>query len=123
MPTATPTSPETSTVNVRWFSELGLTDLEQVGGKNSSLGEMVANLSAAGVRVPDGFATTADAFRRFVAQTGLGEVINARLKGLDTEDVEELARVGAEIRRTVIEQPFPADLEADIRSAYATLAG
>ena len=57
--------------NVRWFAELGLADLEQVGGKNSSLGEMVANLSSAGVRVPDGFATTADAYRRFIGETGL----------------------------------------------------
>ena len=122
MTTATPDA-ATNTTNVRWFSELGLADLEQVGGKNSSLGEMVANLSAAGVKVPDGFATTADAFRRFISQTGLGDLINARLKGLDTDDVDELARVGKEIRTAVIEQPFPADLEADIRSAYEKLAG
>ena len=122
-PTDAPASNENGNDNVRWFSELGLADLDQVGGKNSSLGEMVANLSAAGVRVPDGFATTADAFRRFIAQTGLGALINERLKGLDTDDVDELARVGAEIRAAVVAQEFPADLEADIRAAYAQLAG
>ncbi len=109
--------------NVLWFSEIGLVDLESVGGKNSSLGEMVSNLSDAGVRVPDGFATTADAYRRFIGTTGLAETITARLAGLDTDDVRELARVGALIRTTVVEQPFPADLEADIRAAYDRLAG
>ncbi|MDN5763205.1 MAG: phosphoenolpyruvate synthase [Microlunatus sp.] len=122
MTTATATA-DPSTANIRWFSELGLADLEQVGGKNSSLGEMVANLTSAGVRVPNGFATTAEAFRRFISQTGLGNLINSQLVDLDTDDVDELARVGAEIRRTVIEQPFPADLEADIRTAYERLAG
>ena len=109
--------------NVRWFAELGLADLEEVGGKNASLGEMIANLSSAGVRVPDGFATTADAYRRFLGGTGLGMRINAELDGLDTDDVRRLAEVGQHIRATVLEQPFPADLEADIRAAYATLAG
>src|SRR6476661_1072480 len=123
MTTATPTTAGPATDNVRWFSQLGLADLEQVGGKNSSLGEMVANLTSAGVRVPDGFATTADAFRRFISQTGLGDLINAKLADLDTDDVDELARVGKSIRTAVIEQPFPADLEADIRAAYEQLAG
>ena len=77
MTTATPTTAGPATDNVRWFSQLGLADLEQVGGKNSSLGEMVANLTSAGVKVPDGFATTADAFRRFISQTGLGDLMNA----------------------------------------------
>jgi pyruvate, water dikinase len=109
--------------NVLWFSELGLADLESVGGKNSSLGEMVSNLADAGVRVPDGFATTADAYRRFIGTTGLAEKINSMLTGLDTDDVRELARVGALIRTAVVEQPFPTDLEADIRAAYGRLAG
>jgi pyruvate, water dikinase len=109
--------------NVLWFSDLGLADLEQVGGKNSSLGEMVSNLANLGVRVPDGFATTAEAYRRFLGDTGLAEQINARLARLDTDDVQELARAGQEIRAAVAAQPFPADLEADIRSAYAKLAG
>jgi pyruvate,water dikinase len=120
------TAVDPSTVNDRnvlWFSELGLADLESVGGKNSSLGEMVSNLADAGVRVPDGFATTAEAYRRFIGTTGLAEKINSMLTGLDTDDVRELARVGALIRTAVVEQPFPADLETDIRAAYGRLAG
>ena len=109
--------------NVVWFAEIGLADLEQVGGKNSSLGEMVGNLASAGVRVPDGFATTADAYRRFIGDTGLAEKISGRLTELDTDDVQELARAGKEIREAVVTQPFPADLEADIRAAYGQLAG
>ena len=104
--------------NVLWFSELGLADLEQVGGKNSSLGEMVSNLAKLGVRVPDGFATTAEAYRRFIGDTGLAEMISSRLADLDTDDVQELARAGQEIRDAVVTQPFPPDLEADIRTAY-----
>ena len=109
--------------NVLWFSDLGLTDLEQVGGKNASLGEMVSNLANLGVRVPDGFATTADAYRRFIGDTGLAETISGRLAGLDTDDVQELARAGRQIRDAVVTQPFPPDLEADIRTAYDRLAG
>jgi pyruvate, water dikinase len=109
--------------NVLWFSDLGLTDLEQVGGKNASLGEMVSNLANLGVRVPDGFATTADAYRRFIGDTGLAETISSRLAGLDTDDVQELARTGKQIRDAVVTQPFPPDLEADIRTAYDRLAG
>ena len=109
--------------NVVWFADLGLADLEQVGGKNASLGEMIGNLSSAGVRVPDGFATTAEAYRRFLGETGLADRIQAALDGLDTDDVRRLAEVGQQIRTAVLEQPFPADLEADIRAAYASLAG
>jgi pyruvate,water dikinase len=108
---------------VRWFAELGLADLEAVGGKNSSLGEMIRNLSGLGVRVPDGFATTASAYRRFLGETGLAEQIGRQLSGLDTEDVTRLAAVGREIRVAVAAQPFPPDLEADIQSAYERLAG
>ena len=109
--------------NVRWFSELGLTDLEQVGGKNSSLGEMISQLSGLGVRVPGGFATTAEAYRRFIGDTGLAERISAELEGLDTDDVQRLAEVGRSIRAAVVDQPFPAELEAEIRAAYEALAG
>ena len=108
--------------NVRWFAELGLADLEQVGGKNSSLGEMINNLSGLGVRVPSGFATTADAYRGFLGDTGLADKINSQLAGLDTNDVAELARMGREIRAAVVAQPFPPELEADIRAAYERLA-
>ncbi|MGN6245759.1 MAG: phosphoenolpyruvate synthase [Motilibacteraceae bacterium] len=110
-------------VNVRPFRELGLADLEQVGGKNSSLGEMIRELSGLGVRVPDGFATTAEAYRRFLAQTGLADTIAAEMAELDPDDVTALATVGKRIRTLIVEQPFPADLEADIRSAYEELAG
>jgi pyruvate,water dikinase len=92
---------ETSTTStIAWFSDLGLADLDQVGGKNASLGEMVRNLASAGVRVPDGFATTADAYRHFISEGGLAEMINTELTALDTEDVEQLAAVvaGSEVR-------------------------
>ena len=115
--------PATSITSTIAFSELSLADLDQVGGKNASLGEMVRNLASAGVRVPDGFATTADAYRRFISEGGLDEMINAELAALDTENVEQLAVVGSRIREAVIRQPLPADLEADIRKAYARLAG
>jgi pyruvate, water dikinase len=114
--------------NVRWFADLGLADLDQVGGKNASLGEMVRNLTDVGVRVPDGFATTADAYRRFMNQPGsagtsLAGRISARLADLDTDDVQALAEAGREIRAAVMDQPFPSDLESDIRTAFAELSG
>lgn len=112
---------EQQRTNVRWFKDLGLADLEQVGGKNSSLGEMVSQLADLGVRVPDGFATTSEAFHRFIGDTGLAESISSRLAELDTEDVRRLAEVGREIREQVVAQPFPEDLEADIRAAYDEL--
>jgi len=111
----------TTNANVRWFADLGLADLDQVGGKNSSLGEMISNLAGLGVRVPNGFATTADAYRRFIGDTGLADLISAELTGLDTDDVQELARAGTRIREAVAAQPFPAELEADIRAAYDDL--
>src|SRR5690349_1334574 len=111
------------TSNIKWFAELGMGDLEQVGGKNASLGEMVANLVSAGVNVPDGFATTADAFRRFMSQTGLDARINEELDALDVEDVRQLAEVGRRIRAAVVEQPLPEDLERDIRAAADQLTG
>ncbi|MGO3479532.1 MAG: phosphoenolpyruvate synthase [Brachybacterium tyrofermentans] len=110
------------TQSIQWFSELGMADLDQVGGKNASLGEMVSNLRALGVQVPDGFATSADAYREFLGATGLAERIDAQLQRLDTEDTRALAEAGRTIRQMVIEQPFPAQLEADIRSAYEQLA-
>ncbi|GAA2165651.1 phosphoenolpyruvate synthase [Pedococcus bigeumensis] len=107
--------------NISWFKDLGLGDVESVGGKNASLGEMVQHLSKAGVRVPGGFATTADAYRRFLAHEGLADRISATLAGLDVEDTRALAEAGAQIRDLVEEQPFPADLETDIRAAYEEL--
>jgi len=104
------------------FELLRMTDVESVGGKNASLGEMISQLPS-GVRVPTGFATTAHAFRQFLAFGGLTERINARLDALDTEDVRALATVGAEIRAMVEAQPFPADLEQAIREEFVRLQG
>ena len=103
------------------FENLRMTDVESVGGKNASLGEMISQLPS-GVRVPTGFATTAHAFRAFLQHDGLTDKINAKLTALDTEDVRALAQVGAEIRGLVLTQPYPADLEKSIREAFATLS-
>ena len=103
------------------FENLRMTDVESVGGKNASLGEMISQLPS-GVRVPTGFATTAHAFRAFLQHDGLTDKINAKLNALDTEDVRALAQVGAEIRNLVLAQPYPADLEKAIREAFATLS-
>lgn len=107
--------------NILWFEELTLADIDQVGGKNASLGEMITHLSKAGVRVPGGFATTADAYRSFLALNGLDRRIKDALDALDIEDVTELARVGAQIRTWIQEQPLPEDLEQEIRGAYERL--
>jgi pyruvate,water dikinase len=103
------------------FEKLRMSDVESVGGKNASLGEMISQLPT-GVKVPTGFATTAHAFREFLKHDGLTERINARLDQLDTEDVRALAQAGAEIRAMVENQPFPADLEKAIRDAFVTLS-
>jgi len=97
-------------------------DGASVGGKNSSLGELISQLSGAGVRVPGGFATTAHAFREFLAQDGLDRRIAARLETLDANDVSALARAGSEIRGWIEAQPFPARLEREIAAAYDRLA-
>jgi pyruvate,water dikinase len=104
------------------FEHLRMTDVDTVGGKNASLGEMISQLPS-GVKVPTGFATTAHAFREFLQFDGLTARINARLDALDTEDVRALAEAGAEIRAMVENQPFPADLEKAIRDAFTTLVG
>jgi pyruvate,water dikinase len=96
-------------------------DLESVGGKNASLGEMISQLSGLGVEVPGGFATTAHAFREFLAQSGLDQRINQRLGSLNVDDVTELARAGRDIRQWVMETPFQAPLEEAINSAWSTL--
>ncbi|MBT1002201.1 phosphoenolpyruvate synthase [Paenarthrobacter sp. DKR-5] len=107
--------------DILWFSELGLDDIDQVGGKNASLGEMVRNLAGAGVQVPGGFATTADAYRRFLAESGLEGRIAALLEDLDSEDVTALAEAGKAIRELIAETPFQAGFEDEIRSAYTAL--
>ena len=110
-----------STSNILWLHDLRLTDLAQVGGKNSSLGEMIGNLARLGVSVPGGFATSADAFRAFIAHNDLEHRIFDRLATLDVDDVATLTAVGREIRGWVIDAPLQPELEADIRAAYAQL--
>jgi pyruvate, water dikinase len=103
------------------FENLRNSDVESVGGKNASLGEMISQLPT-GVKVPTGFATTAHAFRAFLKHAGLDDKINAKLNALNTDDVRALATVGSEIRAMVEAQPFPADLEKAIREAFVTLS-
>ncbi|MFE7631974.1 phosphoenolpyruvate synthase [Kocuria sp. NPDC057446] len=105
------------------FTEIDLSDLEEVGGKNASLGELIRNLDSAGVLVPAGFATTATAFREFLRTDGLDERIAEFLQGLDTADVGALAAAGARIRSLILAAPLPAALEDAVRAAYAELAG
>src|SRR5687767_4496940 len=106
-------------MRVAWLKDLRLKDLDRVGGKNASLGEMIGGLAAAGVRVPGGFATTADAYREFLAP--LEGRIRERLKSLDTADVKALTAAGTEIRSWILQASFPADLEKEIRSYYQDL--
>ncbi|MCF6452898.1 phosphoenolpyruvate synthase [Vibrio sp. MMG022] len=107
--------------NTLWFNGLSMDDVDKVGGKNASLGEMVSNLANVGVSVPNGFATTSYAFNQFLDHEGLDERIHQLLDELDVEDVEALRETGAKIRQWVLEAPFPADLEQDIRDNYKEL--
>ena len=103
------------------FEKLRMNDVEQVGGKNSSLGEMISQLADTGVRVPGGFATTAQAYRDFLAQSGLDNKINAVLDALDVDDVNALVKAGAEIRQWIMDTPFPMDLTIAITEQYQRL--
>lgn len=104
------------------LDKLGVHDVEHVGGKNASLGEMISNLSGAGVSVPGGFATTAQAYRDFLELSGLNDQIHAALDALDVDDVNALARTGAQIRQWIMEAEFPEKLNAEIRTAFAALS-
>ncbi|MDO8312885.1 MAG: PEP/pyruvate-binding domain-containing protein, partial [Sideroxyarcus sp.] len=106
------------------FENLRMTDVDTVGGKNASLGEMISQLPTGpqGVRVPTGFATTAHAFRVFLAYAGLDDKINAVLNALDTDDVRALAKAGAQIREMVEAQPFPPEFEQAVRGSFADLS-
>src|SRR2546423_5435814 len=110
-------------VRVIPFERLRMTDVQRVGGKNASLGEMIANLGQAGIRVPGGFATTADAFREFLAFEGLAARIETRLSTLDVEDVSALTAAGEAIRGWVLEAPLPPGLQRDVAAAYEALVG
>src|SRR5690606_30438126 len=106
---------------VKWLHDLRMSDVARVGGKNASLGEMIGELSALGVRVPGGFATTAEAYRDFLAAGGLDQRIEGALSMLDVADVGALARCGATIRGWIAGQPLQPDLEQAIRDAYAQM--
>ena len=104
------------------FEELRMADVDSVGGKNASLGEMINQLAQAGVRVPGGFATTAAAYREFLSANGLAARIEQTLAALDVDDVTALAAAGAQIRQWIIEAPLPARLQTEVGDAYRALA-
>ncbi|SEL74782.1 phosphoenolpyruvate synthase [Colwellia chukchiensis] len=108
---------------VLWYEDLGMNDVDRVGGKNASLGEMISNLANVGVQVPGGFATTSFAFNEFLEQSGLNDKIYHLLDDLDVSDVNALAECGQKIRQWVIDTPFLPDMQRDIEQAYAKLAG
>ena len=105
------------------FAKLGRHDVETVGGKNSSLGEMISHLAKLGVAVPDGFATTAQAYRDFLQHEGLAARISKELATLDVDDVEKLASVGAQIRHWILATPFPPQLEREILESFERMSG
>ncbi|MEM1243666.1 MAG: phosphoenolpyruvate synthase [Pseudomonadota bacterium] len=107
--------------NILWFHEIGMNDLEQVGGKNASLGEMLQNLKKQDIIVPPGFATTAQAFRDFLSQSGLAESIYKKLAALNPDDITQLKQIGEEIRQSILQTPFLSAFEADIEQAYKAL--
>src|SRR6266436_329181 len=108
-------------MRVAWLKDLRMADLERVGSKNASLGEMMNALAAAGIRVPGGFATTAQAFREFLSANGLDSRIEERLRSLDSKNVSALAACGAEIRSWILKAPFPTGFEDEIKSYYQDL--
>ncbi len=103
--------------NVLWYQSLGMNDVDRVGGKNASLGEMISNLANVGVQVPTGFATTSFAFNEFLEQSGINEKIYQLLDGLDVDDVNELVKCGAVIRQWIIDTPFLPQMQTDIEAA------
>ncbi|EEG83505.1 pyruvate, water dikinase [Proteus penneri ATCC 35198] len=105
-----------------WYNQLGMNDVDRVGGKNASLGEMITNLAELGVSVPNGFATTAQAFNDFLEQSGINQRIYELLDSVDVDDVHQLAQAGNQIRQWVIDTPFTPQFEKDIRDAYLTLS-
>lgn len=108
--------------NIRWFRDLNMSHVEEVGGKNASLGEMISGMGASGVNVPNGFATTAEAYRAFLAKDGLAERINETLANLDVDDVNALVKTGAQIRGWILAAEFSQDFQTEIKSAYAELS-
>jgi pyruvate,water dikinase len=111
----------TNVRDILWFSEIDIDDVPLVGGKNASLGEMVRELAPEGIRIPNGFAVTADAYRRFLAEAGLDAQIRDILRDLDTSDVANLRSRGSRVRHTILATDFPADLSRHILEAYEQL--
>ena len=107
---------------VLWYQQLGMQDVNRVGGKNASLGEMISNLAGAGVEVPGGFATTADAYNQFLDQSGLNDKIHQLLDTLDVDDVNELSKAGQQIRQWIIDTPFQPEFEQAIKTAFSELS-
>ena len=105
------------------FEAVGMRDVERVGGKNASIGEMIGKLARLGVRVPGGFATTAQAYREFLARDGLAGRIQAALAGLDVDDVGRLAAIGTQIREWILATPFPPALEQQVLEAWTAMGG
>jgi pyruvate,water dikinase len=116
-----PMSVMTSTTFIRWFADIGLDEIASVGGKNASLGELYRHLAAEGIRVPNGFAITADAYRAFLRESALDQEIHRLLDGLDTTDLADLRRRGAAVRHAILAAEIPADLAEEILTAYLTL--
>ncbi|RLC36175.1 phosphoenolpyruvate synthase, partial [Candidatus Falkowbacteria bacterium] len=107
---------------IKFFNELGIKDVPSVGGKNASLGEMYCKLTKKGIRVPNGFATTANAYDYFMEQAGLKKEIKKILKGLNTHNVSDLMKRGAKVRRVILNAKFPKKLEVEIVKAYTKLS-
>lgn len=107
---------------VLWYQQLGMQDVNRVGGKNASLGEMISNLAGAGVEVPGGFATTADAYNQFLDQSGLNDKIHQLLDTLDVDDVNALSKAGQQIRQWIIDTPFQPEFEQAIKAAFSELS-
>ncbi len=107
---------------VLWYNQLGMNDVDRVGGKNASLGEMITNLSSLGVSVPNGFATTSEAFNLFLDQSGVNQRIYDLLDKTNIDDVDELAKAGKQIRQWIVETPFTPQLEQAIHEAYNQLS-
>ncbi|HIE33487.1 MAG TPA: phosphoenolpyruvate synthase, partial [Thermodesulfobacteriaceae bacterium] len=106
---------------ILWFDEIGIKDVPLVGGKNASLGEMFRNLTPKGVKVPDGFAVTAEAYRYFIRENKLADKIKKALEGLDTHNVKDLQKRGKKVRNLILKAKMPPKLEEEIRKAYARL--
>src|SRR3972149_10341498 len=122
-PSAQPTTPTDTRPFVKWFADITIADIPLVGGKNASLGEMVRELAGKGVKVPDGFAVTAAAFRYFIHEANLDAFIRAALADLDTHDIANLSQRGHAVRQAIRSASLPEDLQEQIAASYRQLQG